>query len=139
METTEKIIFSNVFGTVTDKRIILNFKNGSEDLPIGQITSVGFQHIRNNFMTFFSFSCAMLGLLGLYMLFTIYHGLGGGETLIILIIVIFAILSGIANWIGHHTIIISSGGMNRKPIKVEMSKTREGKEFVNAIKRMIIK
>jgi hypothetical protein len=47
METNEKMLFSNSFDLLTDKRIILNYKKGTEDLPVGQITSVSYQHRRN--------------------------------------------------------------------------------------------
>ena len=59
--------------------------------------------------------------------------------LIASVLFVLSVLSGIANWIGHHNIAISAGGKDRKPIKVEMSKTREGKDFVNAIKKLLFK
>lgn len=136
METTEKILFSNSFGSVTDKRIILNYKSGTEDLPIGQITSVSYQHQRNYVFAFGGFLITLGGLVA--MLANISH-IGGAEVLIILLFVIVALLSGIANWIGHHNIQISAGGKDRKPLKAEMSKTREGREFVDAVKRAVIK
>ncbi|MBM3456197.1 MAG: hypothetical protein FJX80_13820 [Bacteroidetes bacterium] len=136
METTEKILFSNSFGSVTDKRIILNYKSGTEDLPIGQITSVSYQHKRNYVFAIGSFLITIGGLVA--MLENISHT-GGAEVLIILLFVIIALLSGIANWIGHHNIQISAGGKDRKPLKAEMSKTREGREFVDAVKRAVIK
>jgi hypothetical protein len=139
MESNEKIIYSNSFGSVTDKRIILNYKNGVEDLPIGQITSVSYLHKRNNFMAIFSFLVGVAGIIGLITLMNEYGRIGGGELIIIMILILFATLSGIANWIGHHLIIISTGGNNREPLKAEMSKTREGREFVDAVKKTIIR
>ena len=136
METNEKILFSNSFGSVTDKRIILNYKSGTEDLPIGQITSVSYQHKRNYAFAIGGFLITIGGLLA--MLANIRH-IGGAEVLIILLFLIVALLSGIANWIGHHNIQISAGGKDRKPLKAEMSKTREGREFVEAVKRAVIK
>lgn len=136
METNEKILFSNSFGSVTDKRIILNYKSGTEDLPIGQITSVSYQHKRNYVFAIGGFLITICGLIA--MLANISH-IGGAEVLIILLFVIVALLSGIANWIGHHNIQISAGGKDRKPLKAEMSKTREGREFVDAVKRAVIK
>lgn len=136
METNEKIIFSNSFGSVTDKRIILNYKSGTEDLPVGQITSVSYQHKRNYIFAIGGF---LICLGGLVAVFANINNIGGAEVFIILLFVIVALLSGIANWIGHHNIQISAGGKDRKPLKAEMSKTREGREFVDAVKRAVIK
>ena len=136
METNEKILFSNSFGSVTDKRIILNYKSGTEDLPVRQITSVSYQHKRNYVFAIGGFLITIGGLVA--MLANISN-IGGAEVLIILLFIIVAMLSGIANWIGHHNIQISAGGKDRKPLKAEMSKTREGREFVDAVKRAVIK
>jgi len=136
MEAQEKVLFSNSFGSVTDKRIILNYKSGTEDLPLGQITSVSYQHSRNYFFAIGGFA---LGLIVLLATLTNLHNIGSSEVLIVLIFVIIAILSGVANWIGHHNILISAGGKDRKPLKAEMSKTRQGREFADAVKRAVIK
>ena len=136
METNDKILFSNSFGSVTDKRIILNYKSGTEDLPVGQITYVSYRHKRNYVFAIGGFLITIGGLVA--MLANISQ-IGGAEVLIILLFIIVALLSGIANWIGHHNIQISAGGKDRKPLKAEMSKTREGREFVDAVKRAVIK
>jgi hypothetical protein len=136
METNEKMLFSNSFGSVTDKRIILNYKSGTEDLPIGQITSVSYQHKRNYVFAIGGFLISLGGLVA--MLANIRY-VGGAQALIILVGIIYFLLSGIANWIGHHNIQISAGGNDRKPLRAEMSKTREGREFVDAVKRIVIK
>lgn len=137
METNEQILFSNSFGSVTDKRIILNYKSGTEDLPIGQITSVSYQHSRNYVSAIGSFLICLVGF-GFGFMLLLNKG-PAVVLLIILLIVILALLAGIANWIGHHNIQISAGGKDRKPLKVEMAKTREGREFVDAVKRAVIK
>jgi hypothetical protein len=136
METNEKILFSNSFGSVTDKRIILNYKSGTEDLPVGQITSVSYQHRRNYVFAIGGF---LISLGGLITMLANISNIGGAEVLFILLFLIVALLSGIANWIGHHNIQISAGGKDRKPLRAEMSKTREGREFVDAVKRAVIK
>ncbi len=136
METNEKMLFSNSFGSVTDKRIILNYKSGTEDLPVGQITSVSYQHRRNYVFAIGGFLISLGGLVA--MLANIRY-VGGAQALITLVGIIFFLLSGIANWIGHHNIQISAGGNDRKPLRAEMSKTREGREFVDAVKRIVIK
>ncbi len=136
METNEKILFSNSFGSVTDKRIILNYKSGTEDLPVGQITSVSYQHRRNYVFAIGGF---LISLGGLIAMLANISNIGGAVVLIVLLFIIVALLSGIANWIGHHNIQISAGGKDRKPLRAEMSKTREGREFVDAVKRAVIK
>jgi hypothetical protein len=135
MENNEKVLFSNAFGTVTDKRVILNYKSGTEDIPVTQITSVSYQHRRNYLFSIFS---AIIGL-GTIALILSAGRLGSAEVLVFLFIIVVAFLSGVANWIGNHVIIISTGGNNRKPLKVEMSKTKEGRDFTNAIKQVVIK
>lgn len=136
METNEKILFSNTFGSVTDKRIILNYKRGTEDIPVGQVTSVSYKHYRNYFFSIVGF---VAGVGGLLVMFGNISRLGGAEVLVILLVAIIGFLSGIANWIGHHNVVISAGGKDRKPLRAEMSKTREGREFVDAVKIAVIK
>lgn len=135
METNEKIIFSNTFGSVTDKRVILNYKSGTEDIPVGQITSISYQHERNYIFAFGGF---LIGGGGLVAMLAISN-LGVAEVLVILLFLIIGLLSGVANWVGHHNIIISAGGKDRKPLKAELSKTIEGREFVEAVKRAVIR
>lgn len=135
MDTSEKIIYSNTFGTVTDKRIILNYKSGTEDIPIGQITSISLQHKRNYFFAIGSFIAIALVLIPLF----VNEYIPSSVTIISIIAVLFFILSGIANWIGHHNIIVSVGGQNGKPLKVEMAKTKDGRQFVEAVKKSIFK
>ena len=139
LDQNEHLQFSNAFGSVTDKRIVLNHKNGSEEIPIGQITSISFQKARNVFMSIFSF---LFSILIIVYIVTIINSRSSEGSIIVLIasaLLIISVLSGIANWIGHHNIVISAGGKDRKPIRVEMSKTREGKDFVNAIKKLLFK
>jgi len=139
LDQNEHLQFSNTFGSVTDKRIVLNYKNGSEEIPIGQITSISFQKARNMFMSIFSFIISILLIVYIIAIVNSWNSEGGIFVLIASLIFILSVLSGIANWIGHHNIDISAGGKDRKPIKVEMSKTREGKDFVNAIKKLLFK
>jgi hypothetical protein len=134
METNEKLIFSNAFGSVTDKRIILNYKNGTEDIPVGQITSISYQHKRNYFFSIGGFFISGVGLLAI--LSDITKTTMGVKLILFLVIVGF--LSGAANWIGHHNIVISVGGKDRKPLKVEISEIKEGFEFFEAAKRAVI-
>lgn len=139
LDQNEHLQFSNTFGSVTDKRIVLNYKNGSEEIPIGQITSISFQKARNKFMSIFSF---LISILLIVFIIAVVNSRSPESSIFVLIasvLFVLSVLSGIANWIGHHNIAISAGGKDRKPIKVEMSKTREGKDFVNAIKKLLFK
>ena len=139
LDQNEHLKFSNTFGSVTDKRIVLNHKNSSEEIPIGQITSISFQKARNTFMSIFSFLFSILIILWIVTVINERSSEGGIIVLIASVLLIVSVLSGIANWIGHHNIVISAGGKDRKPIRVEMSKTRDGKDFVNAIKKLLFK
>jgi len=58
MTSDEKMLFSNGFGSVTDKRVILNYKDGSEDIPISQVSSVSYKHERSYFFSIGGFVAA---------------------------------------------------------------------------------
>lgn len=47
MSDSEEILFQNEFGKVTNKRIVLRYSNGSEDIALGQVSSISLQHERN--------------------------------------------------------------------------------------------
>lgn len=130
MNGPEKIIFSNSFGTVTDQRLTLNYLSGAEDVVVDQIDLIEFQHKRNYLFAIGSFLAVVPLLTPLFITDLIHKWIIAVDAIIIL----FAILSGIANWIGHHNIIVVVGGQVRKPIRVEMSKTQAGREFVDAVR-----
>jgi len=136
METNEKILFHNSLGSVTDKRIIINYKDGAEDVPLGQITSVSYRHTRNYFFAIGGF---ILSIVALTVKVSKINLLDGAGMLILVIVLVISLLSGIANWIGHHNIVISVGRKDRKALKAEMSKTSDGREFSHAVKRAFIK
>ncbi|GJM29233.1 MAG: hypothetical protein DHS20C17_18680 [Cyclobacteriaceae bacterium] len=136
METEETLLHSNTFGTVSNKRIIVNTKSGAEEIPVRQVSSINFKRQRNYF---FAIGGLGLGTVLLAAVIIYAREFGGPELLITLVISLIAILSGIANWIGHHVITISTSGIDRKPIKVEMSKTQEGVEFVKAVRNTVFK
>lgn len=136
METNEKILFHNSFGSVTDKRIIINYKDGAEDVPLRQITSVSYRHTRSYFFAIGGF---ILSIVALTLIVSKVNLLDGAGMLILVIVLVISLLSGIANWIGHHNIVISVGGKDRKALKAEMSKTNEGRQFSEAVKSAVIK
>ena len=134
MESSEKIIFSNSFGTVSDKRVIINSKEGSEDLPLKQISSVSFIQKKNKplALLYFIISIAIL------IPFFTGQNVPGAMIVVALFLFIFCVLVGVAYYLGNHQIKLSAAGKDRKPIKVEMSKTKEGREFSDAIRKQII-
>ena len=137
MEAVEKTFFKNSFGTVTDKIITLNYKNRTEDIPLGQITSISFKRKRNYFL---SIPCFLIGAILLIVSFSKSDSfLDGQQIFFNIILVIIFFLAGAANWIGHYNIIISVDGKDRKPLKAEISKASSGKDFVNAVRITLAK
>lgn len=135
MNNTEKIIYSNSLGSVTDKRVILNYKSGTEDISLWLISSVRFKHKRNYFFSIGSLVAVLL--LATPLLVNDHNP--GSLIIVTFIGILFFILSGLANWIGHHNIVINVSGQNIRPLKVEMAKTKEGKRLVDAINNSISK
>jgi hypothetical protein len=135
MENSENIVFSCSFGSVTDKRVILNNKKGIDEFPVRVITSASFRRERNYVWAIlgFLFAIGCVVLIG-----SENASIGLLESLIIVVFLIFCLLVGFANWIGHHNIVVGVSGVDRKPIKVEISRTAEGRTFVEEIKKAII-
>ena len=130
----ENMIFSNSFGIVTDKRLIITHKSGSEDVPIKQVTSVSFERNQNRALSVIYFIAALITVLITLNL----RAIGSLEILVALILLIFFILAGISHYLGNHSIRFTIAGKEGKAIKVEMSKTKEGKEFYQAVRKQII-
>ena len=135
MNIDETSVFKNSFGSVTNKRVVLQYKSGTEEIPIGQISSISFQRKRNYFLSFGSFIIAIIlaCILGINLEHT-----SGVEALLLFLLIIFSLFSGIANWVGHHEILISAGGKDRKALKVEFAKTKEGLAFVSCLKETVM-
>ena len=132
----ENLMFSNVFGSVTTKRISLNYKNGTEDLPIDHVTSISYKHKRNFIIAIGS---CIVSIGAIISLFNHTGAVDFGDGAFIIMVFLLSLLISISCWIGHHDIIISVAGKNRKPIRVMMSKTKEGREFVEAVKKSVVK
>lgn len=126
--------FANYFGTITDRKISLNYKSGVEVISINQVTSVSFQRKRNLFLAITALTVAFVFLALIF----IQNNNSTAEVIIYLLLFVLLLLSGIANWLGHHIILISVAGQNRKPLRVEMSKTKEGLLFVKTIQKSIL-
>ena len=77
-------------------------------MPVGQITSVSFQHERNIFFTIGS-----LLIIGcIIAIIENFNKLNGMEMLLILLLIVVAFLSAVANWIGHYNILLSASGIS---------------------------
>lgn len=135
MESNEKIIFTNSFGKVTEKRIIVNLKNGNQDIPLQKIASVGFERKRRVPIAILYYVISGLFLYEI----AIQGSLPGYLIVVITLLVIFFLLSGTAYFIGSYRINIHIEGSPIKPIKVEMAKTKAGHEFAEAVRNEIVK
>jgi hypothetical protein len=124
--------YSNSFGSVNERMVKLHHKNGLEEIPVDKITSIGFRQKRNLVM---GIPGTAGGLFAAGFLVSYSSEIGGTEMFIGLLVCLVIILGGIANLIGHHEIQIGIGGSKTKKIKVEMSKTKDGIEFVNSIRK----
>ena len=131
---TEQEVFSNIFGTVTDKSIIITTRDGVESTPTRQVSSVSFERHQNKVLAVVCFIMALVIPLFGWKLGKI----GGRELVFFAILSIVFLLAGIANFIGHHLIILKVAGKELKPIKVEISKTKEGLAYYQAIMKQII-
>ncbi|MFZ4060366.1 MAG: hypothetical protein ACOYK5_03985 [Bacteroidia bacterium] len=134
MDSNENVHFSNFLGSVTDKRIIVNRKSGDEEILISKISSIILKTNRNYFFIFLGFiGC----LVGLFLSFSgVFVGYGIAFTLFISILGFF---TAISNLFGGYQIILGITGKEGSKILVGFSKHKEGKEFVQAIKRMVFK
>jgi len=126
--------FKNSIGSIEDNKVVLFSKSGNETIYSKNITSIAFVHKRN----YFYFINSILGFLAaVYSLFFVVYLFGFWYTLGVILVLILAILSAIANYIGHYLIKISINGHPRKPVKVEFSKISEGKDFVQAVEKVV--
>jgi hypothetical protein len=133
METRNTNKFNNSFGSVDKHSVTIHQKNGVEEIPINKISSVGFRQKRNSIL---GLTGTVGGLVAMFYLISQSHQVGGTEMLIGLIICLIIILGGVANLIGHHEILLGTAGENKR-IKVEISKTKAGIDFVSAVRTAI--
>jgi len=131
MDSSEKIIFFNSFGTVSDKRVIINYKKGSVDIPLKQISSVSYERKRNIPLSIFYLVLGIGIFIGIFQM---------GENILfpMLFFFLYSVLIGVTYYIGNHQIKFSSSDKDINPIKVEMAKTKEGREFSNSIRHQLV-
>lgn len=121
-------------GMVTNKRVVLKYRSGEEDIPIQKITSIAFQHKRG----MVGFIISLLGAIGLVIFMIVnIEKFDGGTTMIFCAAALVLMLAAVANWIGRHYLVVSTGGKFVKPLKVEMAKTKDGKELYKAIDKAV--
>ncbi|MFN4892340.1 MAG: hypothetical protein ACK5G0_01080 [Bacteroidota bacterium] len=116
--------FTNEFGSITDKKLTINYKNGSEEILIEHISSVSFNYTRNYVGIFIGIALVVFG--------TFNVRVGKFEALIL---AGAGLLVSIANWVPDYTLTISVAGVNRKPIKIKNSKKNEGLALANALRQ----
>ncbi len=134
MDSNENVVFSNSFGKVSETSVIINRKNDSEEISLWQIAAVSFVRKRSIFLSFLYFFIAIVFLSLLFRASEI----NASVVILVLIFVLFFTLIGIAYFLGNHQIRLEVLGTVIKSIKVEMSRTKEGRSFAEAIQRQMI-
>lgn len=129
----EKILVSNSLGVVTSKRVTFNLKEGREDISLTQVTSVSYEKRQNILMASLCFLVAVVMLIGVFQM----PAVPGSVIVVVLILFILFALLGTAHYIGNYYMRISISGVDRPLMKVEMSKTKEGREIIDAIRAQI--
>ena len=136
MNSNENVQFSNSLGSVTDKRIIVNRKEGDEEIDISKISSIIYKKNRNYFFIFLGI---IVFLAGIYFFYLNLRYLGVYEIVLVILFSILGFLTALANWFGGHQIVLGFSGKDGRTISVGSSKRKEGEEFVQAIKKSIFK
>lgn len=138
----EKIIVANDFGTVSTKRVMLKVSNTEASIPIKQIYSISFRRKHNFSLGILYLFISIAVLIGELYIENSYETEGVSmpkliSVLTLILILLFFIVS-MTYFIGHHLIRINEFGDDRKKIKVDLFKTRQGKEYYEAIHQQII-
>ncbi len=135
MENGEKILFNNDFGMVSDKRLVLNYKVGSEIIPIKHLSSIQYRYRKRIFLAILMSLLTIAGII-----FAVQNIVFLQEEIRLVMIGLSAIFFTIAIflWIGTRQIIVSVGGINRKRMRVNMKNTLAAKEFVYAVQQSLV-
>lgn len=133
MDNNEIIIFSNSFGVITNKRIVVHYRHGATDIPLDEVSDVSFERRQSILLTMVYFAAGILVLVNIYSKPTASNAF----VIFSWMLFIYLVLIGVAYFIGHHKIVLNVAGRHCKPVKVEMARTKEGKAFVDAIQRQI--
>lgn len=134
MEQGDQLIFSNQLGSVTTKRLTLNHSQGQENIPIDRITSVSFQSYRFWFLGLLG---AILGLFLSALLIVNLEKMGESELIITFPLALIFIVLAVWGLLPRYKIVVSTGGNNRKPLKVKRSLYYEGEQLAEAINEAV--
>lgn len=135
MGESERIAISNIFGIVTDKRVIVYNRSSVEDIPVNKITSVIFEQKKNKLFGMMSGLVGVL-LLGILMFFS---NIPGYVVAIWVVIISICLLGGVVFLVGDFQIKIRVEGKGKKIIKVKFTKFKEGSEYANAIRKQLVR
>ncbi len=136
LNTDEKIIVANSFGTVTNQRVQFNLITGIKELPVKQVYSASFNK-KNNRILIIIYILSAFGILGSLFLLENYIELIKNNFVAILLLTSFSVIA-MFQFIGYHLIKINEVGDERIIIKVNFSKTKEGREFVDALNDQLL-
>ena len=140
MENTEKIITSNSFGSVSSQRIIFNNNGYFEELSMKQVYSVSMRRKNNIIAAIVYFMLSLIVFLAVFKVESaaaLFEYIPRGIIIIAIITFTFLFLVSMFHYIGHHTIRINDVGNDRRKIKVKLWKTKDGREFTEAIKQQL--
>ena len=141
MEKGEKIIVANEFGTVSNEKVIVNMSNSREiHIPLKQIYSISFRRKHNIIPAIFYFVLCISLLIGVFIIEGIpelFDSIPKAYVIIAILITSILFLVSMFQYMGHHIIRINEVGDDRKFIKVKLSKTKDGREFSQAIEHLL--
>jgi len=133
MENEEKIIFVNTFGAITDKRVILDYKTTSEEIPLEHISSVSIMHRCNRSSANLGLAIALSAFV--FLLLKIDH-LSQPVIVSLLLVLLGGLVSGLSNSIGYPYIIMSAKGIMKKPMIVPLGKNQQAMHFVSQVMKI---
>lgn len=135
MDEHEIISISNVFGVVTDKRVIVYNRKGVEDIPVKKIISITLEQKKNKLFGVMS-AIAGVFLLTIIMFFS---NIPGYVVAIWVLLISVCLLGGIIFLVGDFQIKILLEGKGKKIINVRFARFKEGSEYANAIRKQIVR
>ena len=134
MDTYEKLIFSNSLGTVSNIKVTVNHKNGSENILLKQISTISYDDKRKAPLFIF-----LYGIVGTTVIFYIlfFAKRNGFTSAVEFIIILLLSPPGLIYVYGYHEILINVDGKNRR-YRIKMVKAKEALDFVHAVKEQMV-
>jgi len=140
LNADEKVMIENIFGTVTNQRVVFNEPSGREELSLKDVYSVSFSRKNNRIQAviFFIFSiCILLGLIFFEGGVNVFDkNMIVIQIVAVIIIIVFFLLAIFHFW-GYYVININEAGDDRIMIKVKLLKSKKGREFSEAIEEQV--